>query len=742
MNKKAMILYYPILVGFVVGLAVFYVSSLTSDPKGQTNYVGEIALNYIKTAKSAENTLLYIQNSAKQASYQSIYDLALKGGFYSESECGSYQESNLWTSETNTCYPNTKQNLGLYLKDNMNYHLIINENTFHFKDNYDFRIQQEDNKLRIMGIATLPIKIPILIKEKIKKKTVKKQIGNYSIKPSFEHLIDYNLNDYETIKQKESEIASTCEKETDVEKCVEQKIIAINALHRGKPEENPLKWHIGSSEPAEKIFYDFTQKYESCLNSKDMDCTCNFKLEYEDSNLKGKYDILISKDGSDTKIKLVEPEGHNLVKAIKGSIPAVISDYYTGSIKYLKSFHYVVIYTSTGNYETTVLSTPITTYDFGFTKETRLYKKDKNSVIFIRKDSTEYQNLKECSSPNIFRFTVANENKKFFVYDKTTKKAEFKPIEIRFAINIKDLPPPPIDGLKVQNEEKAEGSVLLKWKKSQATDVASYNVYYSKGNFLRREIKNHEIIDPFFKIESNQINTKVTDENTYERISSGVVYDRDKKIWGHVVIKDGIKIEKLVPGQLYYHEEDQEYFYILDGLEDNKKYYFVVTAVDKAGNEINNKDQEQKLESDKNYVSATPEDNLAPGKIYDLVHLNKISPHLVDTSFGRQAFNFKLPTLNEDGTPLKKTILYLYIYQIRLNPSESCNFEAVKDKLSMPVTKKLEPPFDITKRADAIPPYLTGDFCYTFILRDEAGNPNLDEPNLKNLVETKLVQLS
>jgi hypothetical protein len=691
--KKAMILYYPIIMGFVIGLAYFYVNSLMSESEGQTNYVGEIALNYLKTDKESIPILNYIEDSAEQSSYQSIYDLALNGGFYTESECGSYQQTNLWISETKDCYPKVNKTITSFLNEHLNNYLAINEDTSQFINNYDFLLKQEENKLRIMGIATLPTIIPITIKEKINKKSVEKQIGNYSIKPSFEHIVDYNLNDYNTIKETIMEIASTCEKEADINKCVEQKIVAINALHEAKPQEYPLKWNIGNSNTVEKLFYGFVEKYESCLNSKDTNCRCDFKLDYDNTDLKGEYVITISHDQGNTNFELTKPSEYDLAYTIKNHLPATLDRNIYGFIQQFKSFEYSVSYSSSSNYQSTKLIYQDKINEFDLTKGTMLYKKNKEKVVFMGRDSTEYQNLEECSIPNIFRFSVTNENKKFLVYDKITQRAEFKPIEIKFAIYVKDL------------------------------------LYYSQGNFLQREITNHEITAPFFKIESK--NTKLNEENIYERISPTVIYERTNKIWGHNVFRDEPKIERLKPQQLYYATETKEYFYILDGLEDNTPYYFAVTAIDKAGNEINNKDTDQKLELDKNYVSATPEDNLAPNKITDLTRR-------IGTSYYR--FTFKLPTTSEDGLPLNEKKLILSVYQVE---SSSCAFDDIKFKISesRPISRSYFPEQQFTE-ISLFDLQRNTDYCLTFVMKDDSNNPDLASSNLQDIIVNYLLHTS
>lgn len=725
--KKAMILYYPILVGFVVGLAFFYVGSLKANLPGETNYVGEIALNHLKASKDAERTLSYIEYSAKQAAYQSIYNAGLKGGFYSEPECGSLAGYTLWNSELKECYPNINISLNPFLKNNLNLYLSINENTLSYVDNYDFLLKDDNNKSRVIGIATLPITVPISVK--VDSKT-QKQIGNYSIKPSFEHIIDYNLKDYDTIEQKSVEIASICEKEGDIKGCVERNITELNKFHKDLPTENPLEWYIGSPKPIERFFYDFADRYESCLNSTDNGCRCDFKLDYKDPAINGTYAITISKEGSNTKLELTQPADSNLIYSIKNTAPSVINGNINGVIQQPEESLYSVSYSKDGVYKSASLTFPMQTFDF--TKGARLYKTIGNRIVFIGEDSTDYQNIRECSIPNIYRFTVVNENNKFFVYDNTLQKSEFKPIEIRFAINIKDLPPPQVEGLTVQDEQKAEGAVLLRWKKSSATDAATYIIYYSQSDFITQQIIAHKIKNPYspYVVNSLENSINIPEQNIYERISSSVTYDKDKRIWGHIVSKRGIRIEKLIPNQLYYATETGEYLLILNGLEDNKNYYFALTAVDRGGNEINNKPG-QNLELNKNYVSAKPIDDLAPNKVTNVKFLS-----ITDSNPKTIEFSFLPPTTNEDGSSIKETSLSIYVYPVVLVPTESCTFESIMGKLAgtYPRSMTIVAPFSTIQRVSIIPSF--GQICFAFILKDTAKNPLLESANIQDLVVT------
>src|SRR3989338_2395214 len=89
LNKKAMILYYPLLVGIALAAAFFYYAIFLGHPAYGTDFTGEVSLKLIDFAQEAEKLLINIDQAAKILAQQSVYDLAKNGGLI-ESECGQY----------------------------------------------------------------------------------------------------------------------------------------------------------------------------------------------------------------------------------------------------------------------------------------------------------------------------------------------------------------------------------------------------------------------------------------------------------------------------------------------------------------------------------------------------------------------------------------------------------------------------------------------------------------------------
>ena len=206
--KKAMSMYYIIIIGFFVGLAVFYVYSMYNQLDGQPRHIGELQLKYLESAQELENGLFYVDQAAKYSIYKALFDLGANGGFYTEPECGHYNGHISWQSldikngkkQIRNCYPkNTKENFTSFLRENMNKYSGIYQHdpkeSSIYKDNYDFFVE---GSLNVIGFATLPL--------------------------------DYDLNYYEEAKIRAILINTECADATDLRACVKKEAGKINGL--------------------------------------------------------------------------------------------------------------------------------------------------------------------------------------------------------------------------------------------------------------------------------------------------------------------------------------------------------------------------------------------------------------------------------------------------------------------------------------------------------------------------------
>lgn len=210
-RKKTMILIISLAILFWVITGMLFVR--IAAKKAQFNAtLGETQLGLIENYIKGEKILFYIDQAAKYSIYAAIYDLSLNGGFF-DYKCGDYKGYGLWQSEKEEmeyCSPDYKNSFSKFISTRLDSY--INEGIMGINiptNNYDF-VFEEGEKTKIHGIATTPLSIPLLCGKD------KTECGVYKVKPSFFQQVDYNLNDYEMIKEKLIKIAEECKKEQDL----------------------------------------------------------------------------------------------------------------------------------------------------------------------------------------------------------------------------------------------------------------------------------------------------------------------------------------------------------------------------------------------------------------------------------------------------------------------------------------------------------------------------------------------
>ncbi len=289
------------------------------------------------------------------------------------------------------------------------------------------------------------------------------------------------------------------------------------------------------------------------------------------------------------------------------------------------------------------------------------YKKDnKLEIVKIENNKAIAPNNKELASnvktcnlnKKLYRFCAKRKDVQLISYNKYTNRPELKNPVYRFAMYLEDkIAPPPVEGVGVSDTLKAERNVTISWKDSSAEDVVRYNIYFSEASFT----------------DAAQV-TKILEANDDNRETYSITY----------------KVA-----------------------DDNKEYWFAVTAVDGAGNE------NRSVTS----VSGRSVDDLSPGKATNVLFSadNKISG--------------TMPSANEDGSAIEETSLSAEVYAI---PTEtgSC---AVDLTTATPVIKQTSSPgsdvsIAITGIARTKPGGELINYCFAVVARDEAGNPKLTDP--------------
>ncbi len=188
-NKKSQTLLYGLLAGLLGAIIVSVISDSTKD----FDMIGQSSLALISVSKQAEKVLFYIDQSAKYALQQAVYDLAQKGGasdvYDSEDidssgvdiaenneveikDCWKFNNANIWYEikktpsgnyEANSCFDENFAgvNLEYIFNKHLNQYLIKYPGNI-LTDNYNYQIQ---NNLEILGLAIEPLKFDILKNE-------------------------------------------------------------------------------------------------------------------------------------------------------------------------------------------------------------------------------------------------------------------------------------------------------------------------------------------------------------------------------------------------------------------------------------------------------------------------------------------------------------------------------------------------------------------------------------------------
>ncbi|MBI4148844.1 transglycosylase SLT domain-containing protein [Candidatus Woesearchaeota archaeon] len=145
MDKKSAILMYPLLAGFIVALAVYYIADIREGLQLRERQIGELQMEALGTMQEGEKFLLYVDTAALLASKQAVVDLATGGGF-ATFPCGSSAGFARWDEDG--CIPNTEAELGKVIQQNL--HSPLSKVAL-FDDFYYFFIPGE--QLEIIGSA-------------------------------------------------------------------------------------------------------------------------------------------------------------------------------------------------------------------------------------------------------------------------------------------------------------------------------------------------------------------------------------------------------------------------------------------------------------------------------------------------------------------------------------------------------------------------------------------------------------
>ena len=675
-NKKAMILYYPLLVGIALAAGFFYYAVFLGHPAYGTDFIGEVSLKLIDFAQEAEKLLISVDQAAKILAQQSVYDSARNGGL-AESECGQYLGLNVLNkiekpdSEEKIKFCIEKEKIKDSLKKtyfkNLNSYFSQTDAFSSLKDKYEIEISGLDKKTAFKGSNKEGLVIPIG-----KGKEKAKVYGNYSINPAFYSIVDYDLNEFDKIIDDAKSIVNECHDKDEVEECVNDK--------RQKFTDNSLTWKETCHEGVEKVFLGFKEFITGCANSDQGDCTCSYTFPELPSG-----DYLFKLD----------PSQDQFVISIKD-----LKDNKKSFEENLNIKHSLEI-----------------SEEFKAGEKLTLLKDPETKIISKFKEG--HKDL--CTIPKEF-YTFCVESKyKVVAYDNFKKDAKLRNVEYNFALQIQDKPPAKVELVQVFDRPKDDTSFISKWNKNKEADVIKYRVYYAKSvdkafenkNKIEDIKKEKNILIKYFYIEkAREISSAIfPDECKFD-------YEKKKCLWA---TSEG-PVEFNYDDILYY--KDGGFYYVSFNVSEDTEYDVLVTAIDRNDNEI------EEISQDKIETKASKDD--LPLDSVGFIKFPKDSPKDFNLKADRLKNTYEINNIDGSYSGDFKDYIAYYIK----NPEE--NNIPDKSWLLNKLTEPLTPKEDESGLYLLIPIGLTepkvGDKYYMVVLVvDKNDNPNTSQFKIEEL---------
>lgn len=556
-------------------------------------------------------------------------------------------------------------------------------------------------------------------------------IGTYSISPSFKAKFSYDLQDYLKIKNSFDEIIK-CAQQNDIQSCT------------ASANSNDFEWMLGCDNAQEKVLYDLAEFYQDCFDSADNDCVCRKNMDISKDEImkynlpKKEFRLAVSQDIPTNKvnIKFVKPKidlsydikinGRSIwypslyiISYADDKLIGVnmfFTDELSGERRALGPLNELVLYKNEVN--------GIKSVDF--------VKQEGNSLIYPNNDIKKLSNIRACNlkPKNIYKFCVKKKNFKIMAYDNADGLIKERPLAIKFASYIPDNPPEPLKGLEVFDMPKAEKSVLIKWEKSSAKDIAKYKIYSTQqSGLLERPTEELKKDSNVFVHEIDVSATQIIElEDSIIPNDCEFDYQNKKCIFK---TKDGAKTF-IGSNKLYYSKKSNAYFYRLNVPED-KAYDFGATAIDRNGNEINNIEQKQKIPVIKGIKSI---DDLPPDSSMQIsANYDEQSNHIL--------FNLLTSTTkNIDESKLEEKDFNGYkVYYKKYNKFTTMEEELItSDKLRDSKLNELKSAQVIESKQNLIKVDISSEnpqkdniFFFAIILTDINGNPKEDQFKVKEL---------
>lgn len=441
-------------------------------------------------------------------------------------------------------------------------------------------------------------------------------IGKYYVNPSFSVTIPFDFSLVNNLSIFMNQTVNECKTSPlGKEQCLDLKIKEFNDVTGKYYKDNGVNVVLTrdcEENSDEKVFNEFIESIEDCALSSDFDCQCPLKKS------------------KNIKIKISADEDKGVFTFKKSGISYEVNSFN----KYLNDKNDLLEFE-------------------GSISNINFYKKlDSLKMTNTNSNSCVTQKSK-------YRLCLKTD---YFIEDYDGQSIVNENITLKFAIHIKDNDvPPPINGLELFNMKNSRNSIIISWDEPKINnkkipDIKSYVVYFSDivtdfNNdiyFIRRNVK-HRTLDLTNGYE------KIKDIDLTQEPECEIIQNKYCKFKYSSIDMTGnnVKIE-LFEDKLYYIVDKEKFFYIINGkdsyndLKHEKDKYFVVTAIDFDGNEIDNINESQKIESGKNLKSIKPKDNLGAGFVNPTMTINNNQIELT----------YNAPEVYINGEPLREPLLY------------------------------------------------------------------------------------
>ncbi len=460
-------------------------------------------------------------------------------------------------------------------------------------------------------------------------------IGAYYIMPSFKAKINYNYDDYKDINQKLKTAMQECNKRKDIDTCI-----------RDKTEK--FGWNCEIND--EIILYDFIDKLKDCKNLKEEKAVCKFALDDRKSINEAKNERNFEIRLTDWYPPRIKAEFIEDKKVIKTEYVELGGLYITGFNDRDEETEKLKQITIKINYKD---GKPIILEAYASSDKSSKIDISKIFLLYKTKDFVKFIDLAEEKSflapdpekkiglPEIIelprvkglKFCVKS-GKYFNLYDADENKVNQKEIIYKFAITFPKSPPKQAS-FEVLDAKHSENSVILEWSKSTEAGIKSYNIYYSKKDFLETKIDDINKDKEIKKLNLQTDNPIKSDKNDLANCNFDPVGEPCKYAGYN---------KALEAGKLYF-TSDNKFIYLINNVEDGVEYNFAVTAVNDEGDTIDNdkslEGNTNILELNKNYKKLSSVDDLAPDKVTNLKY---------KMESGKVKLTWDKPSKNLDGS--------------------------------------------------------------------------------------------